>query len=130
MTNLVNIKAWHDALLSGQYPQGQGTLVRGGRYCCLGVACHLAMKAGVRLMEIDAQGDDYGFRTTEDYIETDTLPRVVREWLGIDESDPALIIPDGDPVPAASLNDDSHYTFAQIAECIVRTWPDAFAVTP
>ena len=32
---------WKEALLSGKYSQGKRFLCRGGRYCCLGVLCHI-----------------------------------------------------------------------------------------
>lgn len=38
---------WADALESGEYVQGHGSLSREGKFCCLGVACELAIKNGV-----------------------------------------------------------------------------------
>jgi hypothetical protein len=134
MINLTNIKKWHDALVSGYYEQGTGTLVRDSRYCCLGVACHEAIKDGVTvLVEVD-DGEEYGFELINrdfSYTETDALPPEVRKWLGlsIGEADPELLTKEGAFVAAASLNDDRGYTFTQIAECIVRTWPEAFEST-
>lgn len=32
-------KAWHDALISGEYEQGKGSLYS-GYHCCLGAYCH------------------------------------------------------------------------------------------
>ena len=93
MTNLVNIKKWHDGLLSGQYPQGTGTLVRDGRYCCLGVAVHLAIEDGVtNVTEVDTE-EYHGFRVVRDmtWHETDILPLEVRYWLGITSGDPELL---------------------------------------
>lgn len=42
-------KKWVAALRSGKYKQGKGALHRknGDKFCCLGVLCNLAVKAGV-----------------------------------------------------------------------------------
>jgi len=126
MYNLINIKKWHDGLVSGYYQQGSGTLVKDSLYCCLGVACHLAIKDGAPLLEVDDE-DGHGFeRVAANYMETDTLPPEVKEWLGIQQGDPELATESDGYVTASSLNDEAVYNFAQIAECIVRTWPDAF----
>lgn len=34
-------KRWVAALRSGKYKQGKGTLLAGGKYCCLGVLCEI-----------------------------------------------------------------------------------------
>jgi len=39
-------KLWTDALRSGEYHQGRRALNSEGRFCCLGVLCDLAVKAG------------------------------------------------------------------------------------
>jgi hypothetical protein len=125
-TNLVNIKIWHDALLSGQYPQGSGTLLRDGRYCCLGVATHEAIKHGVTGLRVGDDGDGGFVRVTTNYTETDTLPPEVKEWLGVDRSDPELVTEAEGSVSASSLNDEWLISFEEIAACIRATWPDAF----
>ena len=38
------IKLWCEALRSGEFKQGQRRLCQDNKYCCLGVACHLAEK--------------------------------------------------------------------------------------
>ena len=40
-----NATAWVDALRSGGYAQGIGSLKFDGKFCCLGVACDLFMKS-------------------------------------------------------------------------------------
>lgn len=35
-------KRWVEALRSGEYKQGENTLLRDGKFCCLGVACVVA----------------------------------------------------------------------------------------
>jgi hypothetical protein len=48
MTKLTPIQQeWVDALRSGKYKQGKGTLRRGDEFCCLGVLCEIAVKHGV-----------------------------------------------------------------------------------
>lgn len=59
-------KAWVKALRSGKYKQGKGSLFENGRYCCLGVLTHLAVKEGV-IKKI------YGF----------SLDSSVMEWAGL-----------------------------------------------
>jgi hypothetical protein len=48
------IKAsWVEALRSEEYKQGANALHRNGTFCCLGVLCDLAEKAGVVTSEIE-----------------------------------------------------------------------------
>jgi len=42
-------KLWIEALRSGKYEQGRGALNKDGKFCCLGVLCDLAVKAGVEV---------------------------------------------------------------------------------
>jgi hypothetical protein len=127
MTNLVNIKIWHDGLLSGRFPQGHGTLVQGGTYCCLGVASVMAIESGMPGLRMIDDDNNHGFRRIQaDYLESDTLPREVRDWLGITASDPQLLTNGDGHVSASSLNDEYVMPFEDIAACIRRTWPDAF----
>jgi len=80
-----NAKKWVAALRSGEYEQGFGvltdlhstSLVRRFRHCCLGVACELALEAGVPLEVEDANGVRY-------YDDNVTfLPSSVQAWLGL-----------------------------------------------
>lgn len=41
-------KKWLKALRSGKYAQGATALRDGTRYCCLGVACHIAGATGIK----------------------------------------------------------------------------------
>ena len=47
--NKENIQKWVDGLLSGEYEQGRGKLNKDGKFCCLGVACEVAIKNGLNL---------------------------------------------------------------------------------
>lgn len=39
---LQNREAWLNALRSGEFKQGQGNLLKNGKYCCLGVAAEVS----------------------------------------------------------------------------------------
>jgi hypothetical protein len=119
MANLANIKAWHDALLSGKYRQGKGALARctNGEveYCCLGVVCELA---GLRKEQAWWSSAYFSYPK---YGATDLLPLEAQQWLGIDVSDPLL------DSSYASFHNDHGDTFAEIAALIRAKWPEAFA---
>lgn len=72
-----NTKKWVKALRSGKYAQRRGYLQKDGKFCCLGIACEVAIENGV-LLE----------RTTTEIAETryngcsGVLPKPVIEWLG------------------------------------------------
>ena len=51
-------KQWVEALRSGEYKQGQAVLCKDDAFCCLGVLCDLAVKAGV-IEPPNVQGGGY-----------------------------------------------------------------------
>lgn len=142
--NQINGKAWVEALRSGKYTQGIGSLRMEDSetgvctHCCLGVVTQLAVAAGV----ID-QGVKYtetpGVVVYEDepnsYIgTTGMLPKKVREWLEVEVKNPRFKIGE-EMLGATSLNDKLKYTFAQIADLIEAQYLnvdsiDALAVSP
>lgn len=78
---------WTAALRSGDYAQGRGALhaysPTGGRYCCLGVLCELAVEAG-------AVGVKNGYNNEKRYgaaSQGGVLPREVMAWAGMIEAD-------------------------------------------
>lgn len=80
-----NAKAWVEALRSGKYPQTKNYLHDTHGFCCLGVACELAIEDGVPLHRGFADDDNnggiyyYGDRTR-------ALPESVQKWLGLKDS--------------------------------------------
>lgn len=113
--NKENIRKWVDALRSGEYQQIQGWLGKPGKgFCCLGVACEVAIKDG-----LDLSKDTYVYEDVNDevfqYGPAETyLPNAVGvDWLGLDDIE---LGPDGDsPV---HYNDALGYSFSQIADLI------------
>ena len=107
---------WTAALRSGEYQQGRAALHADGMFCCLGVLCDLAVKAGV-VSAAAAREDGYpwAYDGVPDY-----LPKSVQEWAGLKEGNPLVYGPNA---PArdhlARLNDDyEDYDFARIADAI------------
>lgn len=88
-----NFQIWLDTLKTGQYQQATGALDvvdDGGNhsFCCLGVACDLAVKDGVE-MEIHTSDDN-------DVVSYDreqgVLPGKVKDWLGLDQTNPRIVV--------------------------------------
>ena len=73
------IKAqWVAALRSGEYKQGRGQLRNtDDEYCCLGVLCDLAVKAGVTEWVFSLESTSYGCGA---YEATVVPPPEVRKW--------------------------------------------------
>lgn len=123
-----DVKAlWLTALRSGEYQQTTGTLRSPNGYCCLGVLCDLAVKAGV---EVSVAKAEYSENTIYGGLMS-TLPRPVREWAGMVSDSGNLV----DVIEIAEyendeeidveyaytlidLNDGAGYTFEQIADVI------------
>ena len=77
-----NRKKWTDALRSGKYRQGDSYLHQGDKFCCLGVACDVAIKNGLEL-PVEPSGDIDDVTT---YNGADTiLPDRVQRWLGLED---------------------------------------------
>ena len=120
MPNKENLREWVKALRSGEYEQTTGALRRGDGYCCLGVACDISGLGEWRDKPDMAEsfyviGDRPG--------ESATLPRDVREWLGVESANPNLLDEHGNRhISAAFLNDTKGYTFDQLADAIERTY--------
>jgi hypothetical protein len=108
-------KQWIKALTSGEYKQARESLhvktLDGDSYCCLGVLCELAIKAGVdiEVREISETKIYGGY--------SGTIPNAVRDWADITPLG-SLIKSVGEYTNLASLNDNAGYNFNQIAQVI------------
>lgn len=108
-------KRWIAALRSGEYQQGQGELkTSSGTYCCLGVLCELAKADGVggwnHLRNFEVNAND---------LSSGALPAGVREWAGLESSDPRVVNEsDGQKWHLSSVNDNLQFDFNKIADLI------------
>lgn len=124
-----NMLLWVQAMESEEFPQGRGYLHSNGKLCCMGVACVLAVRNGVKLEVTQKQfaESEIRIRTIVQYSgEQAYLPRVVRDWLGLPVMDPVIGTGEcgtagctcSNPVRAQRANDELHWTFPQIAASI------------
>jgi len=117
--NKENVRKWVDVLRSGEFPQGKGALLYGGRYCCLGVATEIYRReTGVGDWTVDDEDEPEIriFRSPKED-EALSLPIEVADWLGLgDNCNPTI-----DGRSLAERNDNGA-TFAEIADMIEREW--------
>jgi hypothetical protein len=100
------VQVWVDALRSGEYQQCQQRLADGSGFCCLGVACDLALRAGI----IDRYDPSDG--SLEFY-------RPVRQFFGLAQVDGEYWSPDlGSYTTLIAANDTCGMNFVEIAEII------------
>jgi hypothetical protein len=101
---------WLDALRSGDYKQGQGSLrPTPDTYCCLGVLCDLHAK------ETGNTWDGKGYCT-----QVLEVPDEVVIWAGLNWCDPRVEFKDKG-ASLSTLNDDQHLCFREIADVIERS---------
>lgn len=105
---------WIEALKSGEYRQGREYLRKGDTYCCLGVLCDLAVKAGATSDWREPFGED---RASVIGGETAYLPSSVAQWANI-SYEGFYRHEDGEESSLTFQNDRNKLTFAQIAEII------------
>lgn len=126
--NKENMRTWVAALRSGDYTQGIGRLAvqvlgedeeKTWTHCCLGVACELAVAAGVPMGVVEALrvGTRGELRYKKFSGQTSYLPRSVSEWLGISgsQSDNPWVAVD---LTAGRANDAEKWSYGQIADAI------------
>src|SRR5258706_13652522 len=102
--NVERVQMLVDALRSGEFKQGYGALEKVTRlaggveegpevlvHCCLGVACRIAMRNGLRVL---AQRASLGFGTRFDD-SSGVLPPSVQAWYGFASADPMLASTEG-----------------------------------
>ncbi len=91
------IQTWIEALRSGTYKQGRGSLAEENpetgvmEYCCLGVACDLATKQGILQKLPQKKGDRLEFGKKGD-THTSFLPRALRNFLGFTSASGELFV--------------------------------------
>jgi hypothetical protein len=108
-----NAQKWVEALRSGKYQQTKGYLNRGGGFCCLGVACELAIEEGVAIEK----------EPSIDYCRYDQSsafpPEGVRKWLGLTTREAKFL----GGKKSLAIENDSGVTFSDIAD-IIESQPD------
>lgn len=124
------IKAqWLADLRSGEYKKGKGYLKHRNalgqiEYCCLGVLCEQAAKAGIISAAIESV-DGYFYFGSDQFI----LPYAVMEWAGLEMANPGLWQVQGPayvgPLTLSMANDHSgrgdeepERSFSEIADLI------------
>lgn len=122
-------RQWVDALRSGEYEQTTNVLCRLNEddepvgFCCLGVACDLALKAGIDLKVSNGTLTDAELAEDDDPIRclsyggaTAALPPVVRAWLGLsDGNDNGMY---GGGMECLAGRNDAGASFGAIADII------------
>lgn len=116
-------KAWLDALRSGEYKQGRDALRNGDNFCCLGVACEVALKQGVELDVKALSSGLYSYDGSEGVV-----PLKVQDWLGLHT--PSGMSHWSSPLMGCTtLNDTSRMPFERIADHLEEN-ADAYFVRP
>lgn len=121
MVNSDRARLLIEELRSGTREQGFGKLNTNGKFCCLGVACEVAIENGLDLTV--AQALDTNCISYDGY-EYD-LPTSVQEWYGFTSPNPVLKDDNGNIILATLRNDGKNNeggeTFAQIADAFEYT---------
>ena len=131
MPNLERIKLWTDELRSDTVgKQTTGRLRNEFGRCCLGVGADVAIKHQCHTIWNGDCIEDFYDRSNSDA----TFTPNVFEWYGLREYNPILKVPPHlehkldmniNSKHATTLNDVHKFTFAEIADCIDYTWPQA-----
>ena len=142
--NEERVAALVSELVNGGRKQTTGVLQRLGDnpgFCCLGVACEVAIEGGLKLRRIQDERRCiiYTFDVADGLDHSPTvLPGAAVAWYGFPDDNPALKVPQRllsevddrvanswTPtlqVSAAELNDQYHFTLPQIGECFQYTF--------
>jgi len=122
MTNREAHDLWVEALRdTDTYPQAKGALHNEDGYCCLGVLCEVAIKAGVQI-EHSPVNLNPGLWSYDGNVEH--LPDAVVQWAGLDTNNPVVIVEEEDEQVVeverelVMLNDDFVWSFPKIADVI------------
>lgn len=117
-----NAKKWVAALRSGNYRQGMGQLCSDDGYCCLGVACDVAVKSGLPI-KVETSAD----QTTSYDGSSCLLPLSVMGWLGLKGRTGYIGMPFSGTRSLVDRNDSDGWSFSQIADLIESEPPGLFA---
>ena len=116
--NPERIKLWTDALRPGKYKRTRRVLSDGEGYCCLGVACEIAIEHG---LDIGYQHEGHDDTVTGKCVrfgnESSHLPMEVADWYGLDSRNP-WVTWNGHDYTLAALNDDGAFEFPELADLI------------
>ena len=113
--NKQRIRKWVDALRSGEYRQGYHQLRNNEGFCCLGVACDVAIRNGLDagwVLDPDGGGAVLG--------EAMEMPLDVQRWFGIDDSNP--VPTKGGKGKTLAERNDQGWSFKRIADAIERKY--------
>lgn len=137
MANRRNIQLWIDALESGRFLQGNGFLALRDaegrmRFCCLGVACEVAIANGVEISRRELQLSEGDTEPPHHRKRQVACRPVVQQmgWLGVEDAEVQLVPPKyssasegrrvtiSTPVDAVQANDYYKMSFGEIAALI------------
>lgn len=113
--NKDHVWLWVDALRSGHYKQTTANLADKFGFCCLGVACEVAMRHGVPIVKSGPDGGLGAYRYDGDRA---LLPDAAADWLGFERRTTPYVFGLGS---VASAN-DAGATFETIADAVERKW--------
>lgn len=112
--NPERIQLWVNELETTDRAQGTHYLRRDDSYCCLGIACEVAIANGVNV-EVTKANNVYHY----DGI-VDIMPPEVADWYGLNRNPLIGIEPDGcdccTGISAIRVNDELGWNFKQIAD--------------
>ena len=123
---------WAKDLESGDYPQGRGFLRTDGGFCCLGVLCEQAVRAGV-ISRFGLDENPYTAEPAEDVSDGSAsvygtslespensmayLPLKLIRWADLNYADPHVICETDEETTLAELNDRGT-SFGEIARLV------------
>jgi hypothetical protein len=103
---------WINALRSGEYEQGKGSLRLRNKYCCLGVLCDLYSKENNENWEMfDEKTEQYSFQECLAY-----LPEKVQKWAGMKTCSGEI----NHKIDSLTHANDKGFTLEEIAEVIIQ----------
>lgn len=102
-----NLKKWVEALRSGKYTQGHGSLMYDGKYCCLGVYATIQQKLEI----YDKEGSVFDSETGQ--YKRCYLSKELRDSIGFRHYDETVL---------SNMNDFSDDDFEEIADFIEKEY--------